>query len=53
MKMFRHGGSPEETEDLQEDMVFRLDPLLSEESEDPPMWSMDPLGMKDWFFADE
>gem|GEM_PF-6642477 len=63
--MIGHGGSPEDTlkgrqttgdvgtEGLQDGMVFRLDPLISEEMGDPPMWSMDPVGMRDWFFEDE
>lgn len=61
-----HGGSPEEalkdrqtfgdvgTEDLQEEMVFRLEPFeVQGENKDDPMWSMDPVGLMDWFYESE
>jgi hypothetical protein len=48
------GGTPEDFEEFQDTMIFRLNPLESaEEQKDDPMWSSASSRELDWYLTDE
>lgn len=55
MEVTDQGGVLEDSkEELQDDMVFRLNPLkVSKESKGDPMWSLESQTSMDWFFSEE
>ena len=58
--MFEYGDVLDEPkEEIENGMVFRLDPRLSQQEAkekkdaDDPMWASSSSAQMDWFFADE
>jgi len=49
------GGNPKDSPELQDNMVFRLNPLdlQDKEKDDDPMWYPASASPLDWFFEDE
>ena len=54
MKVVGNGGMPEDFEqELQDEMVFRLEQVLTTEQSGDPMWSEESSMHMSWFYAEE
>ncbi|HXX56789.1 MAG TPA: hypothetical protein VEI96_02165 [Thermodesulfovibrionales bacterium] len=54
--MTEKGGIPKDSPELQDEMVFRLNPLdlqKEEKKDDDPMWFPASSSPLDWFMEDE